>query len=436
MENKKNEEFDLDGDFEEFDHTDMSDSVTEQETPADLEIEEYEIEGIESLDDDTFRNEEDNDFEDEYEEQATKNGMSSTFKILMWTTIILVSGFVVILAFTMIGSSTPREIQPREIQPIQPRQQAVEQNQELIMEEVSKFEPIHEVEPVPISQISQDELPEGLRPKPIIDPLTGEQVYALEYQQHQLDIVEMPPKDEVTSETEALAARFDQVLKVLEEHSQQIDLLIASKTGALEQMEAGVEDAKQKQGEAASQTLTLSEEEIVGLKERIEQQEQAIADHEAMVADLMNEKTELETRMTELNKIKDDLLVINEDLEVEKKKLVGANIWLRKLHSDKEREIASQSVEIDRLTQELTRVLDKPVLPGWEIVGMTEDEVVFYDKFRLLRLKQGDSFAGIHFSHIDVAKQIVETNYGTIIYRGAANDGAQKITRRPISQNR
>jgi predicted nuclease with TOPRIM domain len=210
-------------------------------------------------------------------------------------------------------------------------------------------------------------------------------------------------KDEISQ----LKAQLDSVMEIMAQHSKDIDTLLADRTGKLEALEkSAVED----QANA----------------EMIEKLEAEIEDQKSHIAELENDKVQLQTQLVEAVAAKQELLQVKERLEAEKEELIaqtkdlkGKNTWLRKLNKDQASEIKKQAERIKEIQNKLAFQKNKPIMPGWKIVGMTEDEAIFYDNYRLLRLKKGEKYNNVLIQGLDVESGVVTTNYGEIVYQKA-----------------
>jgi myosin heavy subunit len=441
----------------------------------------------------------------EQEQQAqAKGGMSTMVKVLMWTGIGMVTGFVGIVGFTMFmgGGGAPQQAQMSRPEPlssqdlnsqnaqsnqvqqnnqiqrqaqVQPQNtQAIQQNQLQAQQQQYQQPQTNQVANTMQRQVQQNnqvatqQIPQlgQTRMITVVDPLTGEkiqierpvpqeelvaqqqaqeQLRGLEYntdntsagaQQESMALEQQTASnDENLSEVARLQKQFEQAMEIMQRNSERIDELIASGTGKLEKLEEDKAGNEELQIQTEHMKKTIAEQEMM-----IEEQKSIIAGLESAKRELENRITEITTAHEELLAVKEELLASNEELKVKNeelkasnKELRGANSWLRKLHTDQQRTINAQKEKIAELQSKLAFHKDRPVLPGWKVVGMTEDEVVFYDNYRLLRLKAGEKFEDVQIKDIDVSKGIVMTNFGEIGYgkkaapKSKANDSSPSI---------
>jgi hypothetical protein len=507
---------------EEFESIDEGLDVTDVE---DVEpAEEIEGDGFDDLEDiDEFNSDEDDGeqiADDEPEEQESeveqeqqtqaKGGMSTMVKVLMWTGIALVTGFVGIVGFTMFmgGGGAPQQAQMSRPEPLSSQDLNSQNAQSNQVQQNNQIQRQAQVQPQNTQAIQQNQLqaqqqqyqqpqtnqvantmrpqvqPQGqVQPQntqagqqipqlgqtrmiTVVDPLTGEEIQierpvpqeeliaqqqaheqlrGLEYntdntsagaQQESMALEQQTASnDENLSEVARLQKQFEQAMEIMQRNSERIDELIASGTGKLEKLEEDKAGNEELQIQTEHMKKTIAEQEMM-----IEEQKSIIAGLESAKRELENRITEITTAHEELLAVKEELLASNEELKAKNEELMasnkelrGANSWLRKLHTDQQRTIKAQEEKIAELQSKLAFHKDRPVLPGWKVVGMTEDEVVFYDNYRLLRLKAGEKFEDVQIKDIDVSKGIVMTNFGEIGYgkkaapKSKANDSSPSI---------
>ena len=483
---------------EEFESIDEGLDVTDVE---DVEpAEEIEGDGFDDLEDiDEFNSDEDDEeqiADDEPEEQESeveqeqqaqaKGGMSTMVKVLMWTGIALVTGFVGIVGFTMFmgGGGAPQQTQMSRPEPLSSQDLNIQNAQSNQVQQNNQIQRQAQVQPQntqagqqnqlqvqqqqyqqPQNNQANQQIPQlgQTRMITVVDPLTGEKIQierpvpqqeliAQQQAQAQLQGVEdnaslgaqqqsialeqqTASNDENLSEVARLQKQFEQAMKIMQRNSERIDKLIASGTGKLEKLEQDKTQNEELQVETEHMKKTIAEQEMM-----IEEQKSIIAGLESAKHELEARMVEISTAHEELLMVKEELLASNEELKAKNEELMasnkelrGANSWLRKLHTDQQRTINAQKEKIAELQSKLAFHKDRPVLPGWKVVGMTEDEVVFYDNYRLLRLKAGEKFEDVHIKDIDVSKGIVMTNFGEIGYgkkaapKSKANDNSPSI---------
>lgn len=337
---------------------------------------------------------------------APVKGGKGVGTILMWLGIILATGFALILGWFLFMAPqqqpTRRTAGLGQMQPVQtapPVKQTLPVQQTLPVKQAPLAMPVvaeaapapvqvetagQEVTPVLISEVSPEDLPESLRqeqalraavedvPQATQDPYAA-MVEDLRAEQTVTNEVAAPVQSAVSPEPVAPAAVDSQDAR-MEQILTRLDALLAAQAGT--------------QAEIVQTPNTSVED-------------------QAKLAALEKENTRLQGQIDTLKKTVSGLKAKEKTLLTKLEDLLGANGWLRKLHTKQAREIKS-------LQKSVALLQSKPLLPGWKIVGMTEENVIFSDDHRLLRLHVGNSFAGIKVQKIDVVKGIVTTNYGPI----------------------
>lgn len=114
-----------------------------------------------------------------------------------------------------------------------------------------------------------------------------------------------------------------------------------------------------------------------------------------------------------INDLKQKLKKIKKD----KEEIKGKYEWLRHLYQKRKDEIAQLKKKINIMQSKIARFKDRPLFPGWKIIGMGTGLAVLSDGQDIKRLEKGEVFQGAKIEKIDVKNKKLVTSDGSISFR-------------------
>lgn len=220
--------------------------------------------------------------------------------------------------------------------------------------------------------------PVQVEPQPVVVEPTGREVVSFPAE----------PQPQAREQIEGMLNRVGKLEEMIVRMEASTSQQMARLEAALQQRTAALTAEPVPVASAASAPVPVTTAGVPADVRELEATQKKIKEQTGIIAQLRRERDDLQAKLRE----SEVRYVALEKVNREQKTLLG------------------------ELEKKIAWLLDRPVMPGWRVAGMSTQFVMFRsdDGTRMVKMAPGDVFAGIKILKIDVERGIVETNFGTI----------------------